>query len=193
MLIFNANINNKFKTDWNIVIIFLCVSYFIRKFSKDWILLDDNLNTPRCTRSIPEEKGCITVLIFWTFRNIISYKQHELQHAQTKSQNPPQNFHLYAEKKLQMHYRLWVLYGKKEKLVLSFNIKKRYHCGFARNITLSLKSMMQRWSMMNVNPMICLRTQAENFLHDIIYDIKVLDILIKPERKLILESFFLYL
>lgn len=70
---------------------------------------------------------------------------------------------------------------EKEKLVLSLNIKKRHHCGFARNTILSLTSMMQGEVLMNVNQMTCLKTQAENFLHDIIYN--VMNILIQPERK----------
>lgn len=52
-------------------------------------------------------------------------------------------------------------------------ICKKYH--------LSLKSMIQSEVLMTVNQMTCLKTQAENFLHDIIYN--VLNILIQPERK----------
>ncbi len=55
------------------------------------------------------------------------------------------DFHLYA---------VFIWPEKRPVIVLSFNIKKIYHCGFARNITLSLKSMMQgEVLLMNMNQM----------------------------------------
>lgn len=54
--------------------------------------------------------------------------------------------YLSVMKKKKMHYRLWVLYGRREKLVFRFSRKDRHHCGLARTTTItgvfSLKSMM---------------------------------------------------
>lgn len=71
---------------------------------------------------IPEERGYIFAFILCTY------------------------FIWPEKKKKKMHYRLWVLYGKRktslfsrEKLEFRFSSKDRYHCGLAKNYRFQLK------------------------------------------------------
>lgn len=123
---------------------------------------------------IPEEKGYIFAFI--SFRTIVVYRKPEW----TKRQKALQ-FKFYGIWPEKMHYRLWLLYGKRKaslfsrgKLVFRFSSKDRYHCGLARTI---FKSMMQGDVLVNVNQMTCPANQADNF--QFIYT--VLNIHIWPE------------